>query len=217
MENSVSHSELLNLRHQTEIGPDGAVLYHAPVEIQDQADLDNYGITWRDVKHVDFGGTDERKIHVINVPDKQLADFFWKDLNLDHTDKVNKTRCQIPGVRKDFIRCRHRCSECPYGLTPADKQLNEISWEKAVSDTGEQRLLRESRQTVEDEAVSNVMMEGLQELLAAKSPKLGYIFWLRYRWDNSVKEIADLIGISGVRIYQYLDQIAAYARRYYGE
>ena len=38
-----------------------------------------------------------------------------------------------------------------------------------------------------------------------------------YRWGNSVKEIADLIGISGVRIYQYLDQITAYAKRYYGE
>lgn len=217
MENSVSYSELLNLRHQTEIGPDGVVLYHAPVEIRDKADLDNYGITWRDVKHIDFGGTDERKIHIINVPDKETAEFFWKELNLDHTDKVNKTRCPIPGIRKDFIRCRHSCKNCPFGLTPTDKQLNEISWERAVADTGELHLQRESRQTVEDEAISNVMLEGLQTLLSKKSPKLGYIFWLRYTWGSDVKQIADQLGVSVPRVYQYLDQISAYARRYYCE
>ena len=31
-------------RHNTSIGANGEILYDAPIEIKDQADLDNYGL-----------------------------------------------------------------------------------------------------------------------------------------------------------------------------
>ena len=37
-------------RHHTSIGPDGEIPYDAPLQIKNQADLDNYGISWDDCR-----------------------------------------------------------------------------------------------------------------------------------------------------------------------
>ena len=44
-------------KHHTSIGADGEILYDAPIEIKERADLDNYGIEWEDCTSLSFNGS----------------------------------------------------------------------------------------------------------------------------------------------------------------
>ena len=49
-------------RHHTSIGPNGEVLYDAPLQIRSKADLDNYGITWDDCRTLNFHGSEQMTV-----------------------------------------------------------------------------------------------------------------------------------------------------------
>ena len=50
-------------KHHTSIGPSGEVLYDAPMEIKNQADLDAYGITWDDCRTLNFHGSEKVTVY----------------------------------------------------------------------------------------------------------------------------------------------------------
>ena len=52
-------------KHNTSIGADGEILYDAPYEIKNQADLDNFGITWNDCRTLNFHGSEKVTVFFI--------------------------------------------------------------------------------------------------------------------------------------------------------
>ena len=62
-------------KHHTSIGPSGEVLYDAPMEIKDQADLDAYGITWDDCRTLNFHGSEKVTVYFFKTPTAGIWSF----------------------------------------------------------------------------------------------------------------------------------------------
>ena len=103
-------------KHNTYIGPNGEILFDAPIEIKDQADLDNYGITWDDCRTLNFHGSEKVTVYFYKTDNRAFAEFMWSSLDTQHSRAYANTRCWIPGRRKAIARCRDTvpCATCPY-------------------------------------------------------------------------------------------------------
>ena len=64
-------------KHNTSIGANGEILYDAPIEIKDQADLDNYGITWDDCKTLNFHGSEKTSTRRRIEPLPSFSGAIW--------------------------------------------------------------------------------------------------------------------------------------------
>ena len=72
-------------RHNTSIGPNGEILFDAPIEIKDQADLDNYGITWNDCRTLNFHGSDKVTVYFFKTENRAFAEYQWSYLDTQHS------------------------------------------------------------------------------------------------------------------------------------
>ena len=118
-------------KHGTSIGANGEILYDCPIEIKDQADMANYGITNEDCRFLNFNGSQKMRVYFYKTPDRAFAEAQWEYINNLHSSGYFSVRCMVPGKRKAFIRCRdtNKCSACPYGRTPETKQAPVVSWD----------------------------------------------------------------------------------------
>ena len=118
-------------KHNTSIGPNGEILFDAPIEIKDQADLDNYGITWSDCRTLNFHGSDKVTVYFFKTENRAFAEYQWSYLDTQHSRGYASVRCMIPGKRKAFIKCPDTvpCATCPY---KDKKQAPIISWDGLV-------------------------------------------------------------------------------------
>ena len=62
-------------KHNTSIEPNGEILFDAPIEIKDQADLDNYGITWSDCRTLNFHGSDKVTVFFFKTKNRDFAEY----------------------------------------------------------------------------------------------------------------------------------------------
>ena len=215
MAKRLSAQEMSTFRYQTCIGEDGETLYHAPIEIRCRSDLDNYGITWNDCRTINFGGTDPRTVYFYKTPNRELAEFQWRDLNREHYAKVTITRCMIPGERKTLIRCptSNSCTHCPFGKKVADKQLNIISWDKMVENAYEaEDDDNTGGSPIEENGDFNLLLDAVQEELDAEDERLMKALKMKELLGFSVQEIADQLGCSQPRVYQMIKRAKEIAR-----
>ena len=77
--------------------------------------------------------------------------------------------------RGKSIRCdeRNRCSECPFGRSPENREPQEISWGEL------ERYKAESYDTTADEAMPRLGRQALIEKLKAADPRLATVFQMR--------------------------------------
>ena len=220
MARRISTQEYNAFRYQTSIGKNGETLYHMPLEIESEADLENYGITWNDCKTINFGGTDRRTVYVFMTPNRALAEDQWRYLNREHFARVSITRCMVPGERKTYKRCPTICScaQCPYGKTFADKQLNIVSWDQLKEEAwGKEIIERENRFTDTDTAEFHLLMDELQNELDATDPRLMDVLKMRLFIGYNAAEIALQMNCSRTRVYQLLEQAKRMARAFLAE
>ncbi len=217
MARRISTQEYNAFRYQTDKGENGEKLYHMPMEIEDEADLNNYGITWNDCKTINFGGTDQRTVYFYMTPNRELAEEQWRYLNREHIARVNITRCMIPGERKIYKRCPTACScaRCPYGKTAADKQLNLVSWDQIKDETGDRIINKDNGgNPVAEQAEYHLLIEELQEELDSFDPRLMDVLRMRLFIGYNTAEIALQLGCSRTRVYQLLEQAKRLARAF---
>ena len=199
-------------KHGTSIGENGEILYDCPIEIKDKADLDNYGIGWDDCRFLNFNGSQKMRVYFFKTPDRAFAESQWEYINTLHSSGYFSVRCMVPGKRKAFIRCRdtNKCSACPYGRTPETKQIPVVSWD-GLLETGWEPAPAES---VEHQVMAKLEYQAIRALMDAEDPRIAMAFEAKELYGDSVKKIADDLGISQPRVYQLLNRAKAIGRQF---
>ena len=199
-------------KHGTSIGANGEILYDYPIEIKDQADMNNYGITDEDCRFLNFNGSQKMRVYFYKTPDRAFAESQWEYINNLHSSGYFSVRCMVPGKRKAFIKCRdtNKCSACPYGRTPETKQAPVISWD-GLLETGWEPDASES---VEHQVMAKLEYQAIRTLMDAEDPRIALAFEAKVLYGDSVKEIAVDLGVSEPRVYQLINRAKAIGKQY---
>ena len=196
-------------RHNTSIGPNGEILFDAPIEIKDQADLDNYGITWNDCRTLNFHGSDKVTVYFFKTENRAFAEYQWSYLDTQHSRGYASVRCMIPGKRKAFIKCPDTvpCSTCPY---KGKKQAPIISWDGLV-ETGYEPI---GSAPVDEQTIAKTEYEGIKAMMDAEDSRIARAFEMKELQGYSVREIAAELEISQPRVYQLIARAKAIGMEY---
>lgn len=199
-------------KHGTSIGANGEILYDCPIEIKDQADMKNYGITDEDCRFLNFNGSQKMRVYFYKTPDRSFAEAQWEYINSLHSSGYFSARCMVPGKRKAFVKCRdtNKCSACPYGRTPETKQAPVISWD-GLLETGWELDASES---VEHQVMAKLEYQAIRTLMDAEDPRIALAFEAKVLYGDSVKEIAVDLGVSEPRVYQLINRAKAIGKQY---
>lgn len=177
-------------------------IYYAPIIIHGKADLDNYNIQWSDCRTLHFGSSSSVTIYPFPTESKELYNLFRKELNNQHSDAYRATRCQVPGKRGRLVRCQHKCSECPFGIDPTDKQPNrvsldglaEVGWEPSAGDI------------TAEKALAAVEYAEIRARMDSEDERIAPLFEDRILSNLEIEELMDKYGLSRRRVFQLLAQ-----------
>jgi len=206
-----SHSDKpeREFRHHTSTGANGEILYDMPVEIRDQADLDNYGITWDDCRTLNFHGSEKVTVYFLKVESRELAEYQWSYLDTQHSRGYASTRCMIPGKRKAFIRCpdTNSCANCKYRDV---RQAPVISWDGLI-ETGYEPV---AAAPVDEQVGAKLEYQDIKALMDAEDKRIAQAFEMKELCGMKVEEIANELKVSAPRIYQFVSRAKAIGQQY---
>lgn len=196
-------------KHHTTIGPSGEVLYDAPMEIKNQADLDAYGITWDDCRTLNFHGSEKVTVYFFKTENRTFAEYQWAYLDSQHSRGFANARCKIPGTRKPWVRCPDTvsCAKCPH---KANRKPPFISWD-ALTATGYEP--GESA-PADEQAIARIEYQSIRALMDAEDTRIARAFEMRELMGFKVDEIADELHISSARVYQLIARAKAIGQEY---
>lgn len=196
-------------RHNTSIGPNGEILYDCPMEIKNQADLDNYGITWDDCRTLSFHGSEKVTVYFMKVESRAVAEYQWSYIDTQHSHGYASVRCMIPGKRKAFIRCPDTvsCANCPYKDV---KQPPVISWDGLI-ETGYEPV---SGPSVEEQVGAKMEYGDIKALMDAEDKRITQAFEMKELLGMKVDEIAKELNVSSPRVYQLIARAKAIGKEY---
>ena len=188
-------------KHNTSIGANGEILYDAPIEIKDQADLDNYGITWDDCRTLNFHGSEKVTVFFIRTKNRALAEYLWSALDTQHSRGFASVRCMIPGKRKLFIKCpdTNSCAACP---NKAKKRSPIISWDD-LTENGYEPIVDYS---LHEQVEAKLLYESIKAVMDTEDTRIAKALEMKVLLGFSVKEIAAELGVSEPRTYQLLSR-----------
>lgn len=189
-------------RHRTSVSETGQILYDAPVPIRDEADLANYHIQWSDCKTLRFGGGEKITVYFLAVESREVAEYLWTNINTEHTRRFTERRCFIPGQRKEWIRCPrcNSCEKCPHKY---DRKPPVISYDRLEEVNYEPEVTK----SAEEVAMEKLQYQEISKLLSAVDDRLAGVVEAKVLREESVKIIADRLGVKASRIYQMLDRV----------
>ena len=210
--NKVNESNSGGFKHNTSIGKDGEILYDAPIVIRDKADMRNYGITHDDCKYLHLGKSQRILVYFYRTTNRAFAEYQWECLNNLHSSGYYSTRCVVPGTRKPFIKCpdTNKCSECPYGRTPETKLGAFLSLEGLIDDGWEPAR----EELVERQAIAKREYEELRAVMDAEDVRIAQALEAKVLFSDSVKKIAQDLGVSEPRVYQLIARAKAIGKEY---
>ena len=196
-------------KHNTSIGPNGEILFDAPIEIKDQADLDNYGITWNDCRTLNFHGSDKVTVFFFKTENRAFAEYQWSYLDSQHSRGYASARCMIPGKRKAYIKCpdTNSCANCSH---KGNKQAPVISWDGLI-ETGYEPT---SGAFLEDSAVMKSEYRSIKAAMDREDPRIAKALEMKVLLGYTVKEIAAELKLSEPRIYQLITSAKVIGRAY---
>ncbi len=199
-------------KHNTSVGENGEILYDYPVEIKDQDDMRNYGITQDDCKYLPFNGSEKVRVYFMKTSNKELANYSWAYVNSKHSRGFASTRCMVEGTRKAFIKCptTNSCRNCPYGYTEDTRRAPVISMDKLQEDCVE---LFDSA-SVEAQAIEKIEYEEIRERMDQEDHRIAIAFEAKELMNEPVKDIAIHIGVSVPRVYQLLNRAKIIGKDY---
>ena len=196
-------------RHHTSIGPSGELLFDCPIQIRDQEDLDNYHISWRDCRTLNFHGSERVTVYFMKVESRALAEYMWTSLDTEHSRGYASVRCMIPGKRKPFVRCPDTvsCANCPH---KEDKQAPVISWDGLVESGYEPA----AGASPEESAVAKSEYGSIKAAMDDEDIRIAKAFEMKELLGFSVREIAADLQISEPRVYQLVARAKAIGWEY---
>lgn len=186
------------------VNENGEAIYYAPIRIYNKADLDNYHITWDDCKTMPFGGSEKVKVYYYPTTDKRLADFLRAELNTEHSKGYRSMRCNVLGKSGKLIRCsdENKCTACPYGRKPEDRDANIISLDLEAEkghefESGDRRMAAK---------LAEMEFQKIKERMDAKNPIIAEIIFKKEFEGFEVSEIAEEYNLTSSQVYYYLKQ-----------
>ena len=196
-------------RHHTSIGANGEILYDAPYEIKNQADLDNFGITWDDCLTLNFHGSEKVTVYFYKTENRALAEYLWSALDTQHSRGFASVRCMIPGKRKAFIKCpdTNSCANCP---NKDKKRSPIISWDGLTEDGYEPV----EGYTMSEQVEAKLLYERIKAVMDAEDRRIARALEMKVLLGFSVKEIAAELGASEPRTYQLIARAKAIGKEY---
>ena len=186
-------------KHNSSIGANGEILYDAPYEIKNQADLDNFGITWDDCRTLNFHGSEKVTVYFYKTENRALAEYLWSALDTQHSRGFASVRCMIRGKKKAYIKCpdTNSCANCP---NKDKKQAPVISLDGLI-ETGYEPV---EGSPVEEQVRAKLEYESIKAMMDAADPRIARVLEMKVLMGFSVKEIATELGISQPRVYQLI-------------
>ena len=209
MANNEKAKSEAEFRHNTSIGPNGELLFDCPIEIQNQQDLDAFGITWNDCRTLNFHGSDKVTVYFFKTENRAFAEYQWSYLDTQHSRGYASVRCMIPGKRKAFIKCPDTvsCATCPY---KGKKQAPIISWDGLV-ETGYEPV---GSAPVDEQVGAKMEYEVINAMMDAKNIRIARAFEMKELHGYSVREISAELEISQPRVYQLIARAKAIGKEY---
>ena len=182
----------------------GEPIYLAPIEIEIEQQIENLHITRRECRPW-YVGAEKITVH-LTPANGELYDFLVSEIRAKHRDGVRKSRCMVIGKRGKLIRCdeRNRCSECPFGRTPENREPQEISWDELEG------YEAESYDTTADEVMARLGRQALIEKLKAADPRLATVFQMQQE-GYDIPDIMAELNLSQRRVYDLVKKVKTIA------
>ncbi len=202
----------LSVKLKATINEHGVPIYEAPIEIHDKADLNNYGITWNDCRTIHFGTSDGVTVYFFKTSNRSFAEEQWKYLNSQHSKGYRSSRCLVPGKLKPLIVCpdSNKCSACPFGRKPEDREPTIISWDGLIETGYEPES--EDREMARAEARRE--FEDVRKVMDKKDPNIARAIVLKEMYGYSVAEIANKLNITERQVYYLIAQAKTIGKEY---
>ena len=177
-------------------------IIYAPIEIESADQLHALGATWDDCRTWRIGA---RPVTVFLVPaDRETRDFLIQDLRQKYEHYSRRTRCKIPGTRKQLVTCpeSNHCDQCPFGMCREEREPETISLD-AMLEEGFEPMCED---TIADYAETSLELERVLKKLYAMNPDYVRLVTMRAQ-GYTVDEIVSLMHISRATLFRMLRQI----------
>lgn len=206
-ETTISFEEI---EQATQFVKDGCVNYYAPIEIEHSGQLETLNITWNDCRTWHIGS--ERVTVYLCPADEATYRFLLGELRRKHRNGYRAVRCMVEGKLKPLIRCpeSNKCSACPYGRKPEDREANIISWDGLIESGYE----GEADNRMVEQLQAKLEYDEIRTLMDSKNPIIAQVFEMKERDGFSVSEIVDRLHIKPRNVYYYLDRAKAIGKKY---
>ena len=206
-ETTISFEEI---EQATQLVKDGCVNYYAPIEIEHSGQLETLNITWNDCRTWHIGS--ERVTVYLCPADEATYRFLLGELRRKHRNGYRAVRCMVEGKLKPLIRCpeSNKCSACPYGRKPEDREANIISWDGLIESGYE----GEADNRMVEQLQAKLEYDEIRTLMDSENPIIAQVFEMKERDGFSVSEIADRLRIKPRNVYYYLDRAKAIGKKY---
>ena len=179
----------------------GQPIYLVPIQIEIPEQLENLHVTKHECRPWHIGSC-RYKVH-LTPASGDVYDMIVGDMRTQHSNDYRDTRCQVPGKNGKLIRCdtRNKCSQCPYGIDPADKQPNtisldglcEIGWEPGS--TGD---------TTAEKAIAAAEYADIRAKMDVEDERISQIFEDYEEIGLTIAELQEKYNISRRRVFQLL-------------
>ena len=206
-EESFTPEELQTL---TRLIHSGTPVFLAPIEIENEDQFESLHITQEHCRTWRIGS--EKVLVHLTPTDEPTYRYLLNDLRAKHRQGYRSVRCMIPGAKKPLIRCpdTNKCSACPFGRKPEDRDPNTISWDE-LADSGVE--LEGHDRTVE-RLHAKLEYDEIRQQMIAEDPKIALAFEMKERDGMSVAEIAKALGGTDRQVYYLLQKARSIGAAY---
>lgn len=160
-----------------------------------------------------FIGSEEVLVH-LTPTDEQTYRFLLNELRARHRNGYRSVRCMIPGKQKPLIRCpdTNKCSACPFGRRPEDRDPNTISWDE-LADTG---MEPEGHDRTVERLHAKLEYDEIRQQMIAEDPKIALASEMKERDGMTVAEISKALGVTDRQVYYLLQKAKTIGAAYKG-
>lgn len=193
-----SYEELITIRRMVAANEP---IYLAPIRIEIREQLENLHTDYAHCRTWHIGA--ESVTVKLTPTNEALYDAMVNILRSEHREGVRKSRCMVIGKRGKLVRCdeRFKCSECPFGYKPEDREYQEVSWD-ALVETGFDPAAAD---TTSGPVLFDMGVEAARRQMVAEDPRLLTV----YEMLEDKKGIPDIMGrlnLSQRRVYQMISR-----------
>ena len=192
------------VRTLNELRNQGKEVYAAPIEIEHGDQLESLGISWSQCRTW-YIGNERITVH-LTPSDEETYRFLLGELRVRHRDDYRNSRCMVPGKYR-LIHCPecNSCRRCPFPEYRDQRQPTVISWDDSIE--CENRGMAELQD-------AEMQYEEIRELMIREDSLIAQVFEMKEGSGMTVKEIADLLGLTARQIYYYLQKAQNIGRKY---